>query len=693
MYPAVVLCLAILMAANPDPAESPPAVSAQTRAEYETLKASARSDAEAQLALALWCEARGLAAERAAHLAKAVLRDPDNTRARGLLGFVSHKGRWLAAEAVGPAVMSDPTRAAALAEYNARRDALDALTALEKQKLQRREDLADELPAHGNDLLTVQAFRTQVRRDAALQAYRTASDQKLAWEREKLGEWCQSAGLATEAIAEFSSAVLLDSSITLAWKGLGFVDYEGRWLAPDAAAAEKAEAAAQRSADRQWEPLLRKWKQWLGDKKHAQEAEAQLAQVNDPRAVAAVIRVFGPEPALHVRAVQILEGLDGPKASLALAHVALYSPSDRARSNATVILRRRPEREYAQSLVEMVEAPKTYRVAPVTGPGSIGMLLVDSPRFTLLRSYEAPPVANLRGAPQYVGYDINGLPVIIRHADQGRIMRELQRGDQHELRAIEVQTAELIQAANIKAAAAQQWLASDVRDLEQSNADARLTNRRVAFALKTALDAPDIEPDDPGAWRTWWYDRTGYSYTPPRKVRVEQVQSNLPAPTIMSCFAAGTLVHTLDGPRPIESVRAGDQVLSQSITSGALAYQVVLTVFRNPPAQTVKLTMDDGEVVLPSIYHRFWLAGKGWALARDLKAGDGLRCRTGRVTVKSAEPGDVVPVFNLSVASDKTYFVGQRDYLVHDNTPPEPGAIKPFDAVPALAAAALVSGP
>ena len=48
--------------------------------------------------------------------------------------------------------------------------------------------------------------------------------------------------------------------------------------------------------------------------------------------------------------------------------------------------------------------------------------------------------------------------------------------------------------------------------------------------------------------------------------------------------------------------------------------------------------------------------------------------------VARAEPGEVVPVYNLDVARDHTYFVGEHDYLVHDNTLPDAGS-RPFDAL------------
>jgi hypothetical protein len=89
--------------------------------------------------------------------------------------------------------------------------------------------------------------------------------------------------------------------------------------------------------------------------------------------------------------------------------------------------------------------------------------------------------------------------------------------------------------------------------------------------------------------------------------------------------------------------------------------------------------LDDGETLRPSIYHRFWLAGRGWALARDLKAGDAIRTLGGLAKVVSVSPLGEEPLFNLDVAGTRTFFVGERDALVHDNTPPDPH-LRPFDA-------------
>ncbi len=91
-------------------------------AAYEAVRDTLERTPEAQIKLALWCEAHGLAAERVKHLALAVLTDPDNARARGLLGLVDFRGRWQRPEAVTARVKADEALATKLADYNGRRD-------------------------------------------------------------------------------------------------------------------------------------------------------------------------------------------------------------------------------------------------------------------------------------------------------------------------------------------------------------------------------------------------------------------------------------------------------------------------------------------------------------------------------------------------------------------------------------------
>jgi len=246
------------------------------------------------------------------------------------------------------------------------------------------------------------------------------------------------------------------------------------------------------------------------------------------------------------------------------------------------------------------------------------------------------------------------------------------------------------------AAVAQRQLELDVESLKKQNEPINLLNGRVLPVLKV-VSGQDLG-DSREAWQKWWVDQIGYTLmigaTPEKPTITEEIPLDYqPRPTPimttntvigylrMSCFGAGTLVHTLSGTQPIESLKVGDQVLTQNMTSGALGYQPILVVHRNPPSATYKIQLGD-ESIVSSHFHRFWKAGQGWVMARDLEQGDTVRTLGGLATISTIEPGEVQPVFNLDVAEDADFFVGRDGALVHDNTLPDLRQI-PFDAPPA----------
>ncbi|MFO0892500.1 MAG: polymorphic toxin-type HINT domain-containing protein [Isosphaeraceae bacterium] len=151
-----------------------------------------------------------------------------------------------------------------------------------------------------------------------------------------------------------------------------------------------------------------------------------------------------------------------------------------------------------------------------------------------------------------------------------------------------------------------------------------------------------------------------------------------------ACFAAGTTVRTLLGDRAIETIRVGDQVLTQSPETGRLSFQPVVAAYHNKPNRILRIHLD-GETVGATPIHRFWKAGVGWTMARDLKPGDAIRAVGGPVRVRSIEQGPIEPVYNLKVAEGQSFFVGKQRLLVHDNSLVRP-ALRPFDAAPELAA-------
>src|SRR5262249_44369332 len=91
----------------------------------------------------------------------------------------------------------------------------------------------------------------------------------------------------------------------------------------------------------------------------------------------------------------------------------------------------------------------------------------------------------------------------------------------------------------------------------------------------------------------------------------------------------------------------------------------------------------DGETIVATGIHRFWKAGKGWTMARDLKPGDRVRGVGATAIVRSIEPDSTQPVYNLDVADDRDFFVGSKGLLVHDYSIVQP-VVAPFDREPEL---------
>lgn len=628
---------------------SEPSSTADLKA-YETAKAKAGRDPEAHVKLALWCERHGLAEERARHLALAVFLEPRNVAARGFLGLVRHDQKWQSPDSVRERIESDEALNAKLAAYHTRRDELDRQ--------------ATKLPAA-----------------KAAQAHVT------------LGQWCETEGLHVEARAHFTAAVMLDPGRDTTWRRLGYVKHRGRWMSREEVEGEAREAELQREATRRWEPQLRQWKSQLGSESTSAEVRLSLLQVHDPRAVPAVVRVFRDDSELNQTiAVLILGQIDAPSATRELASLAVWGASAQVRKAATSALKSREPRDYVGMLVEMIREPIRYMAEPVPGPGATGALAIETPRLRMLRTYTTPGLFQL--SPRfvgYVGYTDAGVPVPVQQREATFLASPSSVNAAQTAARIEARAARLLAVGQWKAEVAQQALLADVTAMEAANQRSGAVNERVIPVLEEAAGAPKLTNDEE-PWQRWWCDQLGLAYErrPPITVVVDASPPQAPPPTFStgnSCFVAGTPVRTRDGRRPIETLRVGDQILTQDTATGALEFQPVIAVHHNPPATILRVACDNGDMLEASSYHRFWRAGRGWAMVRELREGDLLRTYSGVARVLSVTAAPEAPVFNLDVAENRTFFVGRHDALVRDNSLPDVLRTRPFDAEPELAAA------
>ena len=131
-----------------------------------------------------------------------------------------------------------------------------------------------------------------------------------------------------------------------------------------------------------------------------------------------------------------------------------------------------------------------------------------------------------------------------------------------------------------------------------------------------------------------------------------------------TCFVAGTPVLTPDGPKAIDQFKVGDQILSrpQDNPQGPVRTSVVEELFKlTAPIMELRL---GGQTIATTAEHPFYVAQKGWVRAENLESGDLLVGDCGEWTsvdsIRRTKRHE--PVFNVRVAVDHTYFIGDDDW-------------------------------
>jgi len=141
--------------------------------------------------------------------------------------------------------------------------------------------------------------------------------------------------------------------------------------------------------------------------------------------------------------------------------------------------------------------------------------------------------------------------------------------------------------------------------------------------------------------------------------------------TEVGCFVAGTLIATESGLKPIEDVEVGEYVYSKNIETSAIELKRVEMTFIKTNSSIYKIQID-GEEIVTTKEHPFWVVNKGWVEAKDLKAEDRVIQKNGIIrTIDQViyAPSNGTTVYNFSVEDNHNYFVTDRAILVHNNNP------------------------
>jgi hypothetical protein len=465
-----------------------------------------------------------------------------------------------------------------------------------------------------------------------------------------VANWCRDRQLAVRERAHLERVVWLDPNHEEARRRLGFQRVQNRWVSP----AEWQQGSIQREVAAQrlqaWSADVARLDRRLSRTRTQADASRLIAEFTHPSSIPALEQMLGGknEPTARL-VVEHFAGFAQLEATDSLIRFAVLSPWDSVRQAAALGLSPRDMYQYVPTLLAEISSPIIRRSQLITGARG-GVLH----QITLVR--------DVQGERQVL--ELNTL--YNRSTPAEEMSADIRDQGQRRVSNIERQTALQQRAQN--------------QAIEQ-------LNDRIMSALRVATGQP-ID-NDPQAWWNWWNDYNGVYSDGEMPVnlarRYEVVElvdrgpyavngsisapmSVRPTPNRYECLVAGSPVWTERGRVAIEQIQVGDLVLSQNVELGRLEYKPVVRPTTRPAAAIVHLDLETGERISASGGHPFWVSGEGWVKASDVQPGMPLHTIHGAVRVRSKIGGPPQVLYNLVVADNQNYFVGQSGVLNHDNT-------------------------
>ncbi|MEA4826009.1 MAG: polymorphic toxin-type HINT domain-containing protein, partial [Clostridium sp.] len=141
------------------------------------------------------------------------------------------------------------------------------------------------------------------------------------------------------------------------------------------------------------------------------------------------------------------------------------------------------------------------------------------------------------------------------------------------------------------------------------------------------------------------------------------------------CFTGETLIASKYGYKFIKDIEVGDEVYSENPETGEKGLKKVKNIYVNETKELIHISIGETKIkATPS--HPFWIIGKGWITAEKVKVGDKVKLSSGEeVEVTEVEKEilkDAVKVYNFEVEDWHTYYVSDKDVLVHNTCKSDP---------------------
>jgi hypothetical protein len=495
----------------------------------------------------------------------------------------------------------------------------------------------------GGKWLTLAEAEQHAARDPLLAEYRKHRSEagEDAKAERGLARWCLTKGLEDNARLHYSQLLNrndVDAEARQeAIRRMDLHNVGGTWMTGEQVKAREEHIRAIDAALKQWRPRLKRLQLAVDGDDYVQRERAikELNEIDDPHAIVALesFQVDGGDRFCE-EAVKRLAKFPQVEATEALVHFAVLSTYSAARDAAVEGLKQRPRHDYIPLLLSgLMEPIKSQFSIAVNRSGVVQYTHAiqqenANQRMVNVSSQTAVP---LTYRMKY-GVFQPGL------TQKGFMLTQL--------------------------SAAEEMLFETELARESANFQLTEANRRVLETLERVTDQQ--LPRQPSDWWQWWQKQNEYDWPKPTYYAYQSVPRWYYGGFRTSCFLAGTLVRAQTGLVPVESLKAGDRVLSQDQDTGELAYKIVVRTTIRPPSPMTRIKTLAGDIVA-TLGHPFWVDGHGWKMAKELTVGDLLHSLSGAVRIDNVEPAGDQQAYNLVVDGFNTYFVGQQGLLVHDN--------------------------
>ena len=499
----------------------------------------------------------------------------------------------------------------------------------------------------------------------------------------RLARWCDVHGMKEQAVAHWYGVLGILPHDETARVSLEFKLMNGEWLTVQEIKKAKAEIDQKIKEAKVEYPKIRSLYASISgsDSKKKTKALEELKSISDPAAILALQAAaieLGNESALpFVKAIQKFHCLD---ACSSLLQIALSDPSSVAGQSAIEGLKKYPLECYIPDLINSLGTPIEQRHQIFTRPDGQRVI-----RQVISQEFRNSQVSNVSDQRLDRWDELNISWFISKRLSINRPIGASLTQDSKNVANQRSESRESYRRIRtpspIVTESREAELREDIRVAQNQTTriNEELTSKQEpVFDVLKACTSEDCG-DSVTAWWAWWDQNNELIQTKAKRYDRTYTKSDRPVLSIpivtckydvyrMSCLVKGTLIQSEEGRIPIESIRLGDLVLSQDVESGKLELKPVVKTTLRPLAKTLNFATDQGAVEA-TLGHWWWVAGKGWVRTKELEVGMCLHTAKGTSKILSIDATpDEVETYNLVIADNHTYFVGDERLLSYDAT-------------------------